>query len=566
MARGTSTNSKAPDPRPELEYTRLHITPLNPALLQSILPQAVLPLAQNISYHSIQTFPEKDFGFVDLPAMEAQKIKKRLNGSILKGTKVRVEEARPLKQVAAVEEDTAKSFPANKKESERPLKRRRTDTGSLQAVELQGRKVKRGWTDPTAPRRTDKKETKTKGKKDTVKSKYTSNPECLFKTAVPANVAASLIAGALAAESKDRRKRKKKDKEIVVHEFSKTVKHATFLRSSEVSSTAKGVNEFVDDQGWVDEEGNVIEVAIRKWQEVVKPRGTATEEIQDAESSSDSDESSVVAPLSDSEEDNARPKVGEMLSKVSQRLAPQGSSASNSETSSSGTSSSGTSSDEDDSGEEGELDLDKLPKSEYNEGEKSTADTTTTDSGSTTTPTKLKLAIPKTTNDSEADTPVHPLEALFKRRRPDLRAPKLPDPVPSFTFFDAGADENEDSDEDVSYTVPMTPFTRQDLEFRGHRSAAPTPDTAYPGKPYDVWPTGNPSNETDEAGGATPTRKGKPSKGAPLVPAEEEPVSDFQKWFYEHRGEANRAWKRRRKLVAKEKRQRENRKKSERVV
>jgi hypothetical protein len=42
--------------------------------------------------------------------------------------------------------------------------------------------------------------------------------------------------------------------------------------------------------------------------------------------------------------------------------------------------------------------------------------------------------------------------------------------------------------------------------------------------------------------------------------------SDFQKWFYEHRGEANRAWKRRRKLVAKDKRHRENKRRSDRVM
>lgn len=563
MARGTSTNSKASDSRPELEYTRLHITPLNPSLIQSILPKAVLPLAQNISFHSIQTFPEREFGFVDLPAMEAQKIKKRLNGSILKGTKVRIEEARPLKQVALAEEGVTKSSRANKEEIDRPSKRRKTGAESLPAVELRGRKVKRGWTEPTLPRKSDKNEKKSKGNKDTVKSKYTSNPECLFRTTLPANVAASLNDGVLTTESKDRRKKKKKEKELVVHEFSKTVKHATFLRSSEVSSTAKAVNEFVDNQGWVDEEGNIIEVAAIKRQEAVKPRGAA-EEIKDAESSSNSDESSALEPLSDSEEDNAKPEVGEMLSKVPQRLALQGPSASDIETSSSGTSSSGTSSDEDDSSEEDELDPGKLSGSEYNGQGKYIADTITTDSGSVTPTTKLKLAIPKTANDSEAGASVHPLEALFKRRRPDLQAPKLPDPVSSFTFFDADADA--DGDEDVSYTVPMTPFTRQDLEFRGHRSAAPTPDTAYPGRPYEVWPTSNPSNETDEAGDATPTRKGKDPEAAPLVPVEEEPISDFQKWFYEHRGEANRAWKRRRKLVAKEKRQRENRKKGERIV
>jgi hypothetical protein len=40
--------------------------------------------------------------------------------------------------------------------------------------------------------------------------------------------------------------------------------------------------------------------------------------------------------------------------------------------------------------------------------------------------------------------------------------------------------------------------------------------------------------------------------------------SDFQKWFYEHRGDTSRAWKKRRREAAKDKRQRENRKKGDR--
>lgn len=45
-----------------------------------------------------------------------------------------------------------------------------------------------------------------------------------------------------------------------------------------------------------------------------------------------------------------------------------------------------------------------------------------------------------------------------------------------------------------------------------------------------------------------------------------EATSDFQKWFWENRGEVNRGWKKRRKVVSKEKRQRENRKRGEQRV
>jgi hypothetical protein len=40
----------------------------------------------------------------------------------------------------------------------------------------------------------------------------------------------------------------------------------------------------------------------------------------------------------------------------------------------------------------------------------------------------------------------------------------------------------------------------------------------------------------------------------------DEPESEFQKWFWENRGNVNRAWKKRKRTVAKDKRQRESRK------
>ena len=50
----------------------------------------------------------------------------------------------------------------------------------------------------------------------------------------------------------------------------------------------------------------------------------------------------------------------------------------------------------------------------------------------------------------------------------------------------------------------------------------------------------------------------------PNAKEETDPNQDFQKWFYEHRGETNRAWKKRQKEVKKEVRQRENRKRGDR--
>ncbi|KAF5004092.1 hypothetical protein FDECE_9407, partial [Fusarium decemcellulare] len=81
------------------DFTRLHISPLDPELLKIVLSASVAPKARNISYHTIETFPERRYGFVELPSMDAEKLKKKLNGAVLKGTKLRVEKARPEERV-----------------------------------------------------------------------------------------------------------------------------------------------------------------------------------------------------------------------------------------------------------------------------------------------------------------------------------------------------------------------------------------------------------------------------------------------------------------------------------
>jgi hypothetical protein len=43
----------------ENKSVRLHITPLKPDLLKVYLVPSVLQLAKNVSYHAVETFPEK---------------------------------------------------------------------------------------------------------------------------------------------------------------------------------------------------------------------------------------------------------------------------------------------------------------------------------------------------------------------------------------------------------------------------------------------------------------------------------------------------------------------------
>jgi hypothetical protein len=138
---------------------------------------------------------------------------------------------------------------------------------------------------------------------------------------------------------------------------------------------------------------------------------------------------------------------------------------------------------------------------------------------------------------------------------------------------------------------PHTPFTRQDLQWRGLRSAAPTPDTAAIGRRFSFpWGRDDAEDEEESDVGAGVELKDNTRANAVLhalkkdemdaeVDANATPLgrkegeerqgedeSEFSKWFWEHRGENNRAWKKRRRDALKVERQRENRRTGRKVV
>ncbi|KAK5277165.1 hypothetical protein LTR16_010151, partial [Cryomyces antarcticus] len=162
-----------------------------------------------------------------------------------------------------------------------------------------------------------------------------------------------------------------------------------------------------------------------------------------------------------------------------------------------------------------------------------------------------------------AHTPraVHPLEALYKRAKPDSND-GTPKPAPiqtSFSFFDSDV-----QNDDTAGSPPQTPFAHQD---RGLRSAAPTPDTAAIRRSFSVpWATKALEEQDVEDEEMANLDVGAPSLVDEPTPnitvpqeSDEKPESDFAKWFWEHRGDTNRAWKKRRREAMKQKRQRENR-------
>ncbi|KAK0644588.1 hypothetical protein B0T16DRAFT_198988 [Cercophora newfieldiana] len=540
----TATTSSDANPD-SAALVRLHISPLDPDLLTVVLSSTLLPKARNISYHSLETFPEKRYGFVELPAEDAEKLKRKLSGAVVKGNKIRIERARP----ASLPEPLGDAAMAKNKEKRgdgevdvSKHKKRKRDAEIEGIVLEEGRKVKRGWTTVEDPKdkkaRKDKRDKKEKGekkekekeKKKRTKSKYTDHEECLVKTILPAEGAAS--ADATDATSK---KKKSKSREVVVHEFEKTTKFPTFLKAT-VTTSRKPPVEFVDGKGWVDEDGNIVDDSKTnskpppKAVAVIKAKPKAQKPESDSDDSSEADSSEGESSDSDSDEETEdAPVVEDTAAAPAAEVQPESPVASPS-----------------------------LSKSEPARPKSS---------GSIR---NLTIQIPPATPPKEAK--VHPLEALYKRPAPvDGQEAQASAEGAGFSFFSNGGNEDLDEDMEESHEihVPMTPFTRQDVETRGIRSAAPTPDTAHPAGRFKPWAQEEDDidEDEDEDGESGKDDVDGLSDGAPdAAGSSEAPTSDFQKWFWENRGNINRSWRKRRKTVGKEKRYRENRARMARAI
>lgn len=565
---------------------RLHIAPFNPALLKVYLAPSVLPTAKNISYHTIETFPEKGFGYVELPVMEAQKLKKKLNGSTLKGSKVRIEDAKPEKRKVLEAER------AEPEEEERPAKRAKKDKkkkkkedGVLEGVELPDqRKVKRGWTEVPVKGKKDRKEKKEKdkdGKKQRKESKYTKDPEVLFKAKLTPVAAAEV-----ARKEKKDKKKEKKDKnkskhEVVVHEFEKNTKTPSFLKATKVSTDQTGAVDYVNGKGWLDENGDVVEA------ETSKAKNRRVLELVEPGPEKPTSRSKKQVPVTPS------PKAKKGKKATKKVTPPPESEESESEESSVVSSSS----EDDDSDSESEA---SAVGSEPASPTTPVAHQSESKAKSNTTEITITPSSP-----SPAKKEIHPLEALFKKPKPSpIRTPgSNPTSTPAknlapinttFSFFgdvDGDVDmEDQDAEGGAEGGVPFTPQTQRDIEWRGLRSAAPTPDTAAIGRRFS-FPWRNGSQEIDEVDDEEEpnseantqlinnTKANATSSQLADVVEEDEEVdavagvdqeeggegegekeeSEFRKWFWENQGNLNRAWKRRRKDAVKTKRSVENR-------
>ncbi|KAJ1337764.1 nucleolin [Microdochium nivale] len=610
VALTASSNMPAGDLSEATPYTRLHITPFDESLLNIVVPTAVRPRARNISYHTLETFPDKPYGFVELPTDDAERLKKKLNSAVLRGHKLCIEVARPVAAEASA--NSGKSCKVKAAVSSKSaLKKRKREPGVLLGAEIQGRKIKRGWTtseaemiqkkrDRAGKAKDSKKEnqdasatTKKSKKGEVKKSKYTEAPECLFKTRIP-----SKSEPVPTAEPRDdeqepstppKKKKRRVERDVVMHEFEKSVKFPSFLKVNSSATSATEPTTFIDGKGWVDSKGEVVEGS-----QSTRPPTAGI--IQAKAKRPKKQKPSVISRAVSDLDDNSSRSSSSDASSSSDESQEQATASRSKSTIQNDAADDTTSAEEDSSSDEEHSTSDDEKEAEeesttyagvagppaavmLHKDHTVTSAAAKSDGGrpkSSGSVTSLTIKIPPAT---PGPVKVHPLEALYKRPQGDASTPNAQQSKP-FSFFDNN-DNDDDIEEGSSTTaqtlqVPMTPFTEQDFEFRVMRSAAPTPDTAHPNRTFAPWSTqdtvdeeeekeakGNENHDGDDSimsdtGGLTiPTGLGGTRSA---------PISDFQKHFWENRGDINRKWRKRRKTAAKEKRYRDNRARADRAI
>ena len=469
---------------------------------------------------------------------------------------MRVEQARHDKNTGESSNGLPTDSEFTSSDTTRKGKSKTREEGVIPGYELPtNRKVKRGWTESSS---NDVKPTKRRKDKDDKKAKskttsLTGEAECLFKTTLPPNVSHS---DDKKAGKGKKRKRGHSNREVVVHEFASTTKHGSFLRGEAGTESKKTASEYIEGKGWVDKDGKIIEAEPKKRQtrsmaeetskdmmasqlrrsrrssklempavEVTPPRS------KNMKGKAIDEETSSSGTSSDSESKSQSDSEAKGLEKPPPALKPTRESTRKAKVKSNGLGLSAVGN--------GEVEVDRVERLSITR--------------SSATPPPVPESHP---TSAPSTSEIHPLEALFKRpnnaashtpRKPNLEVST------SFSLLDPGIDGGESS----TTVIPQTPFTQQDIRQRRQRSAAPTPDTAAPGKTFgDMWAGTSDISDADEDDEQEDATAGK-AEDAPTGSKDEKPESEFSKWFWEHRGETNRAWKRRRREAAKEKKQKD---------
>ncbi|EGX46668.1 hypothetical protein AOL_s00097g572 [Orbilia oligospora ATCC 24927] len=479
----SATKKSASDP------IRLHIAPLTTESAKAIVAVQHLSTA---SFHTIDTFPEKSYGFVTLPRVEAEALRKKYNGTVFRGIKMSIEEARPVKETSL----SPNGGGAGKTREISPLTKGKREDGVLPGFELpEGRQVKRGWA----------KDVSLKAGKGNNKP-LAGTSECLFKTVLPPVIASEIKKTDLEDDksSKKRSKARAVKNQVVVKEFKNSTKFPSFLKMSRLpTDSAERSAEFVEGVGWVNDAGEVIEVAPAK-RTKLNIQKEPTKEEEEEPSSSEGGESQPESHYSVEEV--------ETLLTNSKSLATPNSASGTSESEDDLESDSGSESTDHSTGaplrktgsSSGSVD-EVSPEASGSSSSESTSNQSSSsesesesESESKAKPTEVQELKPTLAVEQTAKQPSSNFANLTTIFKPKLSLDI--ETTSQFKFFGGDLDESdgqgeeaegEAEDDQSSVTrfddrIPYTPITPQAERYR---SGAPTPDTAVAPRFKDFLPS-----------------------------------------------------------------------------
>ncbi|KAK3686863.1 hypothetical protein LTR37_019415 [Vermiconidia calcicola] len=471
------------------DRVRLHITPFNRELFDKIIPSS--------------TFPDRGFGYIELPVMEAQKLKQKLNGSTLKGAKVRIETAMPeKKRKVDAEEDERTERKARKVAKKEKRKR---EEGVIPGHQLEeGRRVKRGWTDDSKDVR-DGEKRKKKHTKSIAADQGTDGRKLRFKASVPPN------AIPIDGESKDKSK-KKKSKEgknkVVVQEFQKNKKPANINATSRGSK--HGAVEFQDGVGWVDEAGNVVE-ADRATKRSKRSKGFPDSAGQ------------TVAVTDDVQKMSNRPTAEHMETEAAPTV---------------------------------DDDRASLPSSENDQEAAAVSEAAGPEQAKEVHPLEALFKRPATSSSDSAKPRPQPIDTSFNF----FNADTADDIENGDDMGGVKPPQTPHTKRDLEWRSIRSAAPTPDTAAIGRKSSFPFAEGIAEHEAED-------HDEAEDGQDAEMKDSRQVHEGAEKLSGEgrgEE--SAFRKWFYDNRGDLNRGWKKRRREERKSKRQRENRRLSSKVA
>ncbi|KAK8069069.1 hypothetical protein PG994_005685 [Apiospora phragmitis] len=560
-----STHKSAPFVADKDGYTRLHIAPLDPELSSLVLSSAIRPLARNISYHTLEAFPDRRYGFVEVPLAEAEKLKKKPE-SIPPPTGV-------------VADEGVKPKKSHKKEK-KEKKRKRGEPEVVDGVQLSDRKIKRGWTVSEGEMIKEKRKDKDRNK--SAKEKKEKKDKKEKRSAVKSN-AKQPVEEEEEEEGARKRKKRRSDREVVVHEFERSTKYPSFLRSTLDETKKSEPLTFEEGKGWVDGNGNVVEpLWVTRVPELPKPKSQLPKPKKSKTPpaptpvTEEDDETSSSGSSSDSDAEEA-PKPTK--TKSSQRIEPAPASAQDEDDTSSSESSSDSEAEE--ATKTRKVANNKAAVSEVsaqNQEDETSNSGSSSESDEEASPSKVRTLAK--TFESGPRAPAVPLRGansthLARSRLERDENGSSADAQP-FSFFNNDDDIEDEAEAGPPAQIPMTPYSKQDFEFRNIRSAAPTPDTAHPSRSYHPWSTQeddlveeDEGDEVEADGEDVEDADGDMAMAGAATGGDQSkstPATDFQKFFWENRGDLNRKWKKRRKTALKERRNRENRARAARAI